>query len=435
MKAVASSANGLKQTEIGEVPSDWDTATLREKYSFTKKPRGLRLEKFEMIPFVPMDLIPYASPSFADYLLKKPSEISSGTYFEAGDILLPKITPSFENGKQGIIHDLPHGFGMATTEVIPINQVAGVSDRLFLFYYLLKDDIRDGLAGKMEGSTGRQRLSKAVLEELHIPFPPLPEQKRIAGFLFKIQQVIVLQEKLITKTRELKAALIQKLFTEGLHGEEQKQTEIGLIPKSWELQRVGEICEKPTYGYTERASEKPVGPRFLRITDITEQGVDWSQVPYCKCPHKFLPKYQLKQGDILFARIGATTGKSYLVENPPVAIYASYLIRVRTNPTLSPSYLYHYFNSELYWKQVNANKGSNLKKGVNGSILARLLVPIPKDRDEQRQIADVLVAVDGKIARATTRKRRLQALFHSMLHQLMTGKIRVKDLDLVTENV
>ncbi len=188
-----------------------------------------------------MEMIPDNKVYVENYELKKFGSFSSGTYFETGDILLAKITPSFENGKQAI-SKIPYDYGYATTEVIPMKEIEDVSSKYFLFNYLLKNDIRNILAGKMEGSTGRQRLSKSVLQNTLIPLPPLPEQKKIAHILSKIQQAIEMQESIIKTTQELKKALMQKLFTEGLNGEPQKQTEIGLIPQSWEVRRLGEIC-------------------------------------------------------------------------------------------------------------------------------------------------------------------------------------------------
>ena len=108
-----------KQTEIGEIPESWETTRLTEVVTFTKKPRDLRYSEYDKIPFVPMELIPIAKLSSEEFLLKTNNELKSGTYFEPGDILLPKITPSFENGKQCIIRELPTLFGIATTEVIP----------------------------------------------------------------------------------------------------------------------------------------------------------------------------------------------------------------------------------------------------------------------------------------------------------------------------
>ena len=90
----------------------------------------------------------------------------------------------------------------------------------------------------MEGSTGRQRLSKTVLGDRWIPLPPLPEQKKIAHILSTVQQAIEAQERIIQTTIELKRALMHKLFTEGLRHEPQKQTEIGPVPESWVVAKI-----------------------------------------------------------------------------------------------------------------------------------------------------------------------------------------------------
>jgi restriction endonuclease S subunit len=215
-----------------------------------------------------------------------------------------------------------------------------------------------------------------------------------------------------------------KLFREGLRGERLKQTEIGEIPESWEVVSIGERCEKPRYGYTASASLEPVGPKFLRITDITEYGVDWTSVPYCSCPLAVLEELRLKSGDLVFARIGATTGKSYLITHSPEAVFASYLIRLRAKPGLDPAYLSCFFESEAYWSQIQANKGSNLKGGMSASILSRLLFPRPS-LDEQEQIAATLKGVEQQIVSVLKKQDALKSLFSSMLHLLMTGQVRV----------
>ena len=144
-----------KQTEIGEIPESWEVVSFGQVVTFTKKPRDLQYSEYNEVPFVPMELIPIAKLFSQEFILKTNDELKSGTYFEPGDILLPKITPSFENGKQCIIHELPTPFGIATTEVIPIREIVGVSDISYLFYYLLLPNVRTSLAGKMQGTTGR----------------------------------------------------------------------------------------------------------------------------------------------------------------------------------------------------------------------------------------------------------------------------------------
>jgi type I restriction enzyme S subunit len=165
------------------------------------------------------------------------------------------------------------------------------------------------------------------------------------------------------------------------------ETEIGTIARDWKVAALDNVCEPPQYGYTASAEEKG-NVRFLRITDITDSGVKWPTVPYCDCPGKLLDKYRLASGDIVFARIGATTGKSYLIANPPPAVFASYLIRVRAKREIDPAFLSRFFRSVGYWCQVDAQKNANLKKGVSGSLLKTLLVPIPP-LAEQRKIAAV----------------------------------------------
>ena len=202
-----------KQTEIGEIPESWETGTLGKVAVFTKKPRDLRYSDYNEVPFVPMELIPIAKLFSQEFILKTNDELKSGTYFESGDILLPKITPSFENGKQCIIKELPTPFGIATTEVIPIREIEGVSDISYLFYYLLLPNVRTSLAGKMQGTTGRQRLSKDALVNLQIPLPPLPEQRAIAAVFQAIDEKTAALEKEVEHLDELFHAMLDELMT------------------------------------------------------------------------------------------------------------------------------------------------------------------------------------------------------------------------------
>ena len=201
----------LKETEIGLIPKHWEVVRLGEVYNITKKPKGLRIENYDAVPFVPMEGIGFGAFS-VNFIIKDPEEISSGNYFEKGDLLLAKITPSFENGKQAIADNIPIDFGIATTEVIPIKQAEkGLIS--YLFYYLQKPDVRQSLASKMEGTTGRQRLPKEVLLNTLIPLPPLEEQQKIAQILQSIDQRIEKEEKYKNALQNLFKSLLHNLMT------------------------------------------------------------------------------------------------------------------------------------------------------------------------------------------------------------------------------
>src|ERR1035438_5653050 len=94
---------------------------------------------------------------------------------------------------------------------------------------------------------------------------------------------------------------------------------MNLSRKGWQIKSLGEVAESIQYGFTHSAITQNIGPKFLRITDIQNGNVDWNSVPYCYCDEE---KFLLKDGDILFARTGATTGKSFLVKNPPRSVFA-----------------------------------------------------------------------------------------------------------------
>ena len=238
-------------------------------------------------------------------------------------------------------------------------------------------------------------ITATTVKNTTIPLPPLPEQRAIAYVLQTIQEAKTARQHEIALERERKAALMDYLFSHGTKGEPRKQTEIGEIPESWEVVKLGDYCYKPDYGYTESANDSPVGPKFLRITDLQNDMVNWEYVPYCLCDEANREKYLLKTGDIVIARIGATTGKAYIIDDCPEAIFASYLIRVRTKDNLLPIFLAQYFQTNNYWRQIDQSKGGRLKGGVNIPILSHLVVPLPPFF-QQQEIAEILQTCDKK---------------------------------------
>lgn len=168
------------------------------------------------------------------------------------------------------------------------------------------------------------------------------------------------------------------------------------LPEIWAWTTVDDLSASIQYGYTESANDKPIGPKFLRITDIQGGKVNWDTVPYCECSDDNLKKYLLESGDIVFARTGATTGKSFLITNPPKAVFASYLIRLRLQKAVDTKYFSYFLNSPNYWSQITRVSKGSAQPGVNATILAELQVPLAPP-NEQKRIAEKLDALLARV--------------------------------------
>ena len=157
---------------------------------------------------------------------------------------------------------------------------------------------------------------------------------------------------------------------------------------------------KIMYGYTAKSSTDYIGPKYLRITDIQNGFVRWDNVPNCEINQEDFEKYSLNPGDIVFARTGATTGKSYLIKNPPESVFASYLIRVQINEDIVlPEFLYKFFQSDNFWATISLGTTGSAQGGFNAKKLGDLKIPIlPKSK--QIEIIKHLDNAFSKIDRA-----------------------------------
>ena len=167
--------------------------------------------------------------------------------------------------------------------------------------------------------------------------------------------------------------------------------------QNWKKYSLGELSKSITYGYTESASLKEIGPKFLRITDIQNSFISWDIVPYCIISDKNLKKYQLEIGDIIIARTGNSTGANAIIKDEINAVYASYLIRYQLNEKIVyPFYVAYCLKSKKWFDFVDAIKGGSAQPGANAQQFAQFPINLPP-LTEQRAIASILSAVDDKI--------------------------------------
>lgn len=295
-----------------------------------------------------------------------------------------------------------------------------VSINKYVYYALNYFDLRAYIVGST-----RVKLNQDKLKNIQIPLPPLPVQRKIAEILGAADAAIEKVDQAIAATERLKKGLMQQLLTKGIGHTQFKNTELGKIPKEWELVRLGELGTLQ-YGYTETSTTVNTGCKYLRITDIESNGiVKWDSVPFCKIDGNNYNKYNLEKGDLLFARIGSTTGKSCFIDKNIKGVFASYLIRFRPTVAVNQKYLFYYSQTLFYWNQANKNKEGQLKKGINAPILKSINIILPTVA-EQNMIVTGIDSFNDKLAILTAKINSISAIKHKLMTDLLTGKRSVK---------
>jgi type I restriction enzyme S subunit len=291
-------------------------------------------------------------------------------------------------------------------------------DPTFLKYALISPVVQAEIHNRATGATVLG-IKASLLKQVPIPLPALEEQKRIVAVLDEafegLARARVHAEANLQNARALIEAGLGTAFnpvTAKLNG--------------WDLSDLSSMA-KLSYGYTTKANSEPNGPKFLRITDIQDGTVDWDNVPFCSTPPDDYERYRVKSGDILFARTGATTGKSYLMTDEIEAVAASYLIRLRlASMALKPEYLALFFQSDVYWETIRAGISGSTQGGFNASKLGELVVPVPP-----LAIQDVVISrleeIQDQAARLTStyfvKLQDLDDLRQSLLQKAFAGEL------------
>ena len=331
---------------------------------------------------------------------------------------------------------------------------------LFKPYYMYALNQRVGsLIKAAHGSAGLQHVTRGVFESTLIPLPPFAEQIRIVEKLNVLFPIVEHYSKAYDNLNNLQSAFPEALkksilqeaiqgklvpqdpsdepaeaLLERIQAEKQRLIKEGKIkkdkhesiilrrdnshyekldgverciddelpfeiPESWAWVRWGSIAGSIQYGYNAPAKQEG-RIRMVRISDIHENTVAWSSVPFCDIEDSDIPTYLLQPNDILFARTGGTVGKSFLVSEVPCeSIYAGYLIRTRYSSLLCPQYLKFFMESPLYWQQLKSGTTATAQPNCNGQTLAKMLLPLPP-ANEQLRIVENLVrafAIIGKM--------------------------------------
>lgn len=318
--------------------------------------------------------------------------------------------------------DQPFARGADGTQLLrPIDEI----DPLFFFYACRAIDLP---------SRGYNRHF-TVLKEKEISYPANgAAQRSIAALLSRVERAVVLQDELAALLEKVKAAAMQRLFSRGLRGEAEKETEIGPIPESWELVQLGSLGKigngttpnrkNPAYWVGGTVPWVTSGRMYERQITGSEESVTAIAIREANLP-------MLRPGAVLMAIVGQgkTLGHCALLEvDATVSRHVGY---IQPDPsTVDSGYLRGFLESRYqYLRQLASGFGST-RGALTGAMLKSLLVPLPPTVAEQREVVKVLDVLDRKIDLHRRKREALDQLFKSLLHKLTTGHLSVDDLDL-----
>ncbi|NTW84409.1 MAG: restriction endonuclease subunit S [Chlorobiaceae bacterium] len=316
--------------------------------------------------------------------------------------------------------DFPFILGADGTKVLVPNKK--IYDPKFFFFALLALELP---------SRGYNRHFK-LLKEKSLPLPSLSEQKKIAHILSTVQRAIEAQERIIQITTELKKALMHKLFTEGLRNEPQKQTEIGLVPESWEVCKVGDVAKIQSGGTPSRDIPENwnggtipwVKTGEINYCEIIDTEEKITQTGLSNSAARLFPS-----GTLLMAMYGQgiTRGKVGFLGIDAATNQACASIIPNNKDYILSIYLYYYF--EYHYENLRLlGHGAN-QRNMNAALIRGFPLAYPKP-EEQKSIGKILGSLDNKHKTCKQKQIQLQGLFRTLLHELMTAKIRVNKINM-----
>ena len=307
----------------------------------------------------------------------------------------------------------------------------------FYVFFLQSAFTQLGIFDGAGNRTTIPNLSRGRLAALEIPQPPLAEQQAISAALAQVRDAIKAQEQSIVLSQDLKRAAMRTLFTRGLHGEPQKETEIGPIPESWEIMAIDDVAVTTQYGLSVRGRTSGTYP-ILRMNCQEDGKVHYRDIQFVDLDSESYDRFRVNPGDLLFNRTNSIdlVGRMAIVEDDRPAVFASYLVRLVVDANrCNPEFLNYFMNWPRTQGEIKKLASRAVgQANINATKLRTVLFPLPVI-DEQREIAAILDAIDRKIDLHRRKRAVLEDLFKALLHKLMTREIRVGELGIASAEI
>lgn len=424
---------GFKMTELGPLPEDWDVVRLGEVTQATAQvdPRKMPEARFKYIDVSAISNTSLCIQSYKEYLGKNaPSRARK--QIASGDVLFATVRPYLRR-----VALVPPVLDcqVCSTAFCVIRAKPGVIDNYYLFLAVSDEEFVQRVSEHQRGSSYPAVTDADVLGEV-IPLPPLPEQRAIARVLRTVQRAKEATERVIQATRELKKSLMRHLFTYGPVpvGEAErmplKETEIGLVPEHWNVVRLWEVIQETSQ--IDPGKKPDWRFRYVDVSSISNQVLRiHSYTVYKGANAPSRARKLLKAGDVIFATVRPSLKRVALVPSELDGhICSTAFCIMRPKPQIADNvYVFFAVSNDNFVHRVSTHQRGSSYPAVTDTDVLEEFVPLPP-LPEQCEIARILRTVDKKLQAEETRKQALEVLFKTLLHNLMTGRIRVKGLAL-----
>ena len=289
--------------------------------------------------------------------------------------------------------------------------------------------LSEGVTRQIEGlaAGGAQlNISSSQIENLKILTPPLPEQKKIASILTSVDEVIETTQKQIDKLQDLKKATMNELLTKGIGHTEFKDSELGRIPKSWEVKSLGDFVKLQGGNAFQSSEFQDFGIPVIRISNIKNGTVSLDDCVYF-ADSKNLQKFEVKNGDILLAMSGATTGKIGIYKSKNKAYLNQRVGRFKILDCrrVEKAFLHYLVQSDIFSDATLRDAIGGAQPNISSAQVEGISYAFPTTY-EQKEIAKTLESIDKKMQINQQKLSQTQSLKKSLMQDLLTGKVRVQ---------
>ena len=306
-------------------------------------------------------------------------------------------------------------------------------DPRFVSYWLRSPAFAEQAIATKSGTDMADYINLRDQRRMSLLLPPLATQQRVATVLSAFDELIEINQRRIDLLEDLARSLYREWFVRfRFPGHEDAtfvDSALGAIPDGWQVRRLRDFVSTQ-YGFTASADDEPVGPRFLRGMDINKRSfVDWSVVPYCKMDEELEAKFKLEVGDVCVIRM-ANPGKVGIVERAVDAVFASYLVRLRSSEPRVPQYLlFHHLDAPEYQSWISGSSTGSTRKSASAGVLTEPQVVVPSHAFAA--LFDSWIgALRGELTTRVEQSAALAATRDLLLPRLVTGRLDISEIDL-----